>query len=282
MNGNTKWFEGEKALVLTALLGFALAAFCGGWTLLFGGEIGAEGDVSKAFSFNAALGVFLLSTAAVAPYSALRPRGRAFFRWGYIMLALYSYFAETVQHFRGVNPRFVEGGSAFDAAVGFIFATVAMLLILFYIAFAVSFFVPKAYAKAPLLVLSVRYAMAAVVVSFAAGLWISVNGGQHIGSTGNIIWLHGLGFHAMQALPFAAWLAGRKAVSRPSGLARIHVTGIAFILGLIAIGWQTALGHAILEWSALPLIAFACFGLAAAPVVQLLLAPRYRSFKAAA
>lgn len=267
--------------MLTALLGFALAAFCGVWTLLYGGEIGAEGDVSKAFSFNAALGIFLLSTAAVAPYSALGAKGRAFFRWSYILIALYAYFAETVQNFRGVNPRFTQDGSAFNAAVASGFALVALLLVLFYILFAVSFFVPKAYKKDPLLVLSVRYAAIAIMISFAAGIWISLNGGRYTGLSGNLIWLHGLGFHALQAVPFAAWLAARKNLSKREAAVRVHWTGIAYILGLAAVGWQTMLGVTVLQWSALPLAALVCFIAAAVPVVQMLAAAKKGSYGAA-
>ncbi len=66
--------------MLTGLLGFLLAAVCGVWTLINGGEVAPGGDVSKAFSFNAALGIFLLSTAAILPFSAMGVRSRAVFR----------------------------------------------------------------------------------------------------------------------------------------------------------------------------------------------------------
>ncbi|WP_152395605.1 hypothetical protein [Paenibacillus guangzhouensis] len=255
----TKFFEGEKGLVYTGLLGFLLAIICGGWTLLFGGEVAPHGDVSKAFSFNAAIGIFLISTAALIPFSGMPRGGRATFRWAYILLALYSYGAETIQNFRGVNPRFELDGSAFDRIVGFGFAIVALLLVLFYLFFAVFYFRSSVLKQRPVLVLSIRYAMIAVLISFAAGIWISMNNGRFVGGSGNIIWLHGLGFHALQALPLVAWLAEQtqwKASAR-SGL--IHMTGMAYILGLIALGWQTFLGHSILEWSLFPILAGGCF-----------------------
>lgn len=127
------FFEGEKWLVLTGLLGFLLAAICGVWVLLHGGPVSPDGDVMKAFSFNAALGLFLLSTAAIMPFTALGKISREIFRWSYIFLALYSYGAETVQNFRGIDPRFVKGGTPFDDWVGDVFTFVALFLVLFYL-----------------------------------------------------------------------------------------------------------------------------------------------------
>lgn len=264
------FFIGEKWLVLTGLLGFLLAGICAVWVMLYGGQIGPEGDLSKAFSFNAALGIFLLSTAAILPFSAMGRKSRAFFRWSYIILALYSYFAETVQHFRGVEPRFVENGTTFDEAVSFVFTFVALLLVVFYLFLAVQYFRKKAYRLRPGLIVGIRYAMVAIMLSFAAGVWISFNQGRFIGLSGNIIWLHGLGFHALQAVPFVAWLAERKSLTSSVRHWLIHITGIAYLLGMAAIGWQTFLGYSIFTWSLLPLLAYGCFLIALAPVFVLL------------
>jgi len=254
-----KLFEGERWLVLTGLLGFVLAAGCGIWVLLFGGQAAPDGDVSKAISFNAALGLFLLSTAAISPISGLGRRSRTFFRWFYIALALYSYAAETVQNFRGVNPRFVKDGTSFDMAVGSMFAAVALLLVAVYLFIAVPFFRRKAYDRRPELVLGVRYAMVAVMLSFAAGIWISLNEGRYVGASGNLIWLHGLGFHALQAIPLVGWLSERTALAGPTRRAMVHLSGFTFLLGLAAIAVQTYLGSPLWEWSIYPIIACECF-----------------------
>jgi hypothetical protein len=273
-NGDTKpavkFFEGEKWLVLTGLLGFLLAGVCALWIVLYGGEVAPEGDLSKAFSFNAALGMFLLSTAAISPFSGMKAGSRAFFRWSYIILALYSYFAETVQNFRGVNPRFVQDGSAFDIGIGNGFAFVALLLVLYYLVLAIQYFRRKAYNLRPELVLGIRYAMIATMLSFAAGIWISVNQGRLIGLHGNIIWLHGLGFHALQAVPLVAWLTERTSLPPTVRRRWIHLTGIAYLIGLLAIGWQTFLGFSIIDWSVLPLLACGSFMIALAAGVLVL------------
>ncbi|WNC15810.1 hypothetical protein [Brevibacillus brevis] len=264
------FFTGEKWLVLTGLLGFLLAAICGVWVILYGGPVFPKGDVLKAFSFNAALGVFLLSTAAILPFTALGNKSRALFRWSYIVLALYSYAAETVQNFRGVDPRFVKGGMPFDVWVGSIFTFVALLLILFYLFVAVQYFRPKAYRLRPELIVGIRYAMLAVLLSFAAGVWISFNNGRLVGLHGSIIWLHGLGFHALQVVPFIAWLSERTALTHSARKAFIHLAGTAYLVSLVAVGWQTYLGHPVLEWSVLPVLAFVSLLISLAPGIVLL------------
>ncbi|RNB90438.1 hypothetical protein EDM56_07975 [Brevibacillus fluminis] len=258
-NTTPSFFEGEKWLVLTGLLGFLLSCICAGWVILYGGPVSPNGDVLNAFSFNAALGIFLLSTAAIAPFSGMGPKRRAAFRWSYIILALYSYFAETVQNFRGVNPRFVKGGAPFDVMVGSIFTFVALLLIVGYLFFAVQYFRQRSTKLRPTLVLAIRYAMVAVVISFVAGVWISFNHGRIVGLHGNIIWLHGLGFHALQAVPAVALLAERSNLAEKVRSRPIHLAGITYLLGLVAIAAQTYQGFSILEFSLLPLLALGCF-----------------------
>jgi cbb3-type cytochrome oxidase subunit 3 len=253
------FFQGERWLVVTGLLGMLLAAGCAVWVLLFGGPVAPGGDVSKAFSFNAAFGMFLFSTAGVIPFAAMGAKSRAFFRWSYIVLALYAYAAENVQNFRGVDPRFVHNGTSFDTAVSIGFAFVALLLVLVYLFLAVQFSRKRAAAQRPELVLGIRYAMIATLLSFAAGIWMSVGQGRFTGAHGNIIWLHGLGFHALQALPFVAWLAERTSLSVALRRGSIHLAGIAYLLGLAAIGWQTLLGRAVTAWTPLPVAAGACF-----------------------
>lgn len=264
------YFEGEKGLVATGLLGFLLAIYCAIWVIVHGGAVAPDGDIAKALSFNAALGIFLLSTAAILPFSAMGPKSRALFRWSYIGLALFSYFAENVQHFRGVNPRFVKNGSAFDQFVSTGFVLVAMLLVLFYVFLAIQYFRKRSYERHPIIVLSIRYAMIAVMISFFAGIWISVNEGRYYGLEGNIIWLHGLGFHALQLLPFVAWLTVRKSQTSMARHSYIHITGLAFLMGICLIGMQTLLGSSIYTLELLPLLACCCFGVCLLPLIVLL------------
>jgi hypothetical protein len=135
---------------------------------------------------------------------------------------------------------------------------------------AIQYFRRKAYNLRPELVLGIRYAMIATMLSFAAGIWISVNQGRLIGLHGNIIWLHGLGFHALQAVPLVAWLTERTSLPPTVRRRWIHLTGIAYLIGLLAIGWQTFLGFSIIDWSVLPLLACGSFMIALAAGVLVL------------
>jgi hypothetical protein len=267
---SVKFFEGEKWMVVTGLLGCFIAGICAIWVMLNGGPVAPDGDVLKAVSFDAALGLFLLSTAAIIPFAAMGAKSKKFFRRSIIVLTLFCYFAETVQNFRGVNPRFVENGTPFDNVVSALFTLVAFLLVLYYLFLAVYFFRKKAYLQRAVLVVGIRYSMIAVMLSFAAGIWISVNEGRFTGLHGNIIWLHGLGFHALQAVPFAAWLIERKSLNKLTGHTFIHITGIAFILGLVAIGWQTYLGYSIFHFTVVSLLAICWFLISLVPVVIML------------
>ncbi|WP_411551727.1 hypothetical protein [Paenibacillus lautus] len=269
-SGALRLYKQETWLMLTGLLGFLLAGICGVWVLLHGGPVSPDGDVSKAFSFNAALGIFILSTASILPVSGMRPRSQSIYRCSYIPLVLFSYFAETVQHFRGVDPRFVQNGSSFDHVISTIFPAVALLLVVFYLILGAQYFRKRVIDAHPELGLGIRYAMIAVLVSFAAGIWISVNAGRYTGIGGNIIWLHGLGFHALQAIPLVAWLSMRKSVNAAVKPIIIHISGLAYIFGLIAIGWQTLLGYSVAEWSLLPILAGSCFLVAFTPVIWLI------------
>jgi hypothetical protein len=238
--------------------------------MLYGGPVAPEGDVLKAVSFAAAIGIFLLSTAAIIPFAAMGTKSKKFFRRSIIIFTLYCYFAETVQNFRGGNPRFVENGTPFDNVVSSFFTLVALLLVLNYLFFAVHFFRKKAYLQHVVLVEGIRYSMIAVMLSFAAGIWISVNEGRLTGLHGNIIWLHGLGFHALQAVPFVAWLTERKSLNKFTRHSFIHITGITFILGLAAIGWQTYLGNSIFHLSIISIIAICSFLISLVPVIIML------------
>ncbi|MHA6480716.1 hypothetical protein ACX1C1_02060 [Paenibacillus sp. strain BS8-2] len=269
-----RWFIEEKAMIIVGLLGFVLALFCTCLALVTGADRPPDGNLWHAFSFDAALGIFMLSTAAVMPFSGLGRRSKGIFRWSYIVLVIYCYAQETIQHVRGVNPRYPENGSTFDDIAAGIFIMDAFLLVLFYLWFAISFFKRSAFAQHPELVLSIRYAMASIMVSFAGGISIAMNESRMVGAEGNLITLHGLGFHAIQALPIIAALAAGATLAARVRLTLVHVAGSAYFVGLLAIGWQTMLGRPLLEWSALPLTAAACYVLVAVACARALFVKR--------
>lgn len=258
MKNAPKLFSGEKWLVLTGLLGLVLGGFCAILIVVKGVAIPPEGNLYRAVSFDVALGIFLLTTAAIVPLAGFRPRMRAIFRLSYIVLALYSYGTETIQHIRGINPRFPEHGTSLDSLFAMIFGFVALLLIIFYVILALRFFSKGSLSRRPLLIMAIRYAMIIVMISFAAGIWISVIQSRYTGLEGNIIWFHGFGFHALQAVPFIAWLLERSRLLERGKRMRVHLGGWAWIVGILCIGVQTFMGRSIFEWSPFMVICLIC------------------------
>jgi hypothetical protein len=137
-------------------------------------------------------------------FSGFSSQKRRFFRWSYILFSLYSYGIETIQHFRGINPRFSKQGHLLDSIFGGIFGFVAVAMIVYYIVLAWQFFRPSSMNQRPLLILSIRYGMISTMMAFAAGLWMIAIQNRFTGIHGNIIWLHGLGFHGLQTVPLIA------------------------------------------------------------------------------
>lgn len=264
-----KLFEGEKWLIYTGILGFLLAAVCGGYVLLHGAVVLPEGNVRNAFSFNAAIGMFILSIAAFMPLTGLPEKKRARLRWWFIWITLIGYGIETVQHFRGINPRYSEAGSTVDLIVGGIFGLISLLLIVITVRFAAAFFSKKRIAARPLLTLGIRYAFFSTMIAFAAGMIMILLRDRYLGSSGNFIVLHGFGFHALQTLPLLGWFLekttsasaeldsnqGKRFSQIPLSKRLIHLGSTAWTLAVLCIGLQTLLGKTVFEFSLLPILA---------------------------
>lgn len=248
------WKE-EKLLVFTGLLGFVLAAGTLIYIALFGAIRLPEGNLERAFSFNAAIAIFVLSMAMLMPLAGLTEKKRKTFRWLFIVAALYSYGIETIQHFRGINPRFSEVASGIDQLFNAIFALISILFIVVTILFAIPFFRKHALNNRPLLLLSIRYAFLSIMLAYGAGIWMIILQSSFTGVSGNIIVLHGIGFHALQALPLLGWLAERACAEEKQLRWRVHLGGVAWTCSLLFIALQTLLGETVFQFTLLPLLA---------------------------
>ncbi|MGG2065732.1 hypothetical protein [Bacillus sp. S14(2024)] len=249
-----KLFDGEKLLVIISMLGFVLAVGIAVYIGLYGAIIFPEGDLERAFSFNAAIALFILSIAAILPIAGLSSRKRAAIRWAFTLTTLYAYAIETIQHFRGINPRFTRAGSAIDSIAGALFGLDSLLIIIVTVLLAIPFYRKRQTNERPLLVLGIRYALFSTIIAFASGIWMIALQGRYTGEAGNLIVLHGLGFHALQALTLLGWLSERAYTCRKHALRRIHCGSFAWTLSIVLIGLQTALGRSIFELTVLPLL----------------------------
>lgn len=246
MNTARQIWKEEPALVAAGVFGFVLSAVCAVMIVLQGEVILPEGNLASALSFNAALGLFLVTTAFFVPLAGFSLRKRRFFRWSYIVFAMYSYGAETIQNMRGFNPRYSQSGNTADTIIGGLFGLVAVLMIVYYIVLAWPFFKSRLLQEHPLLTLGIRYGMATTMLAFTGGLWMIALQGRYTGIEGNIIWFHGLGFHGLQMMPIMALLLsvnGQMPRKRQHRL--LHISGIAWLMSIILIGWQTMLGYSV-------------------------------------
>ncbi|MBO1512452.1 hypothetical protein [Metabacillus bambusae] len=250
-----KLFEGEKWLVLTSSIGFILAAGIAIYLFFQGPIILPEGNAKDAFSFNAAIGVFVLSIAAILPFANFRERNRKMMRWFFIITALYAYAVETIQNFRGLNPRFSREGSVFDIIAGILFGVDSLVLVTLALLLPIQFFRLKAPVERPLLILGIRYAVLSVFVANLAGVWMILLQDRFTGDAGNLIVLHGIGFHALQTLIVPGWFLERAQINEKLKKSLIHYGSMAWILSIIVIGIQTGLGKTVFELTALPIFA---------------------------
>jgi hypothetical protein len=252
---SVKLFEGEKALVITGLIGFLLSAGIAIFIFFNDSIIAPEGNVRDAFSFNAAIGMFILSIAAILPLARFGARKRKVVRCFFIIASLYSYAIETLQNFRGINPRFSREGTVIDIAAGMLFGVISLVLVTLAILLMVHFLRMKQPHERPLLVMGIRYAFLSVLAANIAGIWMILLQDRLTGGSGNLIVLHGVGFHALQTLILPAWLLEKALVNERLKKVLIHTGSIAWMLMVLLLGLQTAFGQSIFQLSILPILA---------------------------
>ncbi|MFP7298786.1 hypothetical protein [Neobacillus niacini] len=251
-----KLFEGERNLVITGLIGFLLSAGIAIFIYFNGPAIGPEGNMKDAFSFNAAIGMFILSIAAVLPLTRFSDRKRKTVRWFFIIASMYSYTIETLQNFRGFNPRFSREGTVVDIAAGMLFGVISLVLVSLTIVLMIHFFRMKRPFERPLLMIGIRYAFVSVLAANLAGIWMILLQDRLTGGAGNIIVLHGIGFHALQTLILPALILERARLNVNIKKRLIHTGCIAWILMILTISIQTALGQSVFQLTPLPILAF--------------------------
>jgi hypothetical protein len=165
-----------------------------------------------------------------------------------IGLGLYAFAIETIQQLRGIDPRFSQAEPASQLS-GLLFFMSALGITTLSIALAARAFETRTTGTGGLFALAARWAGASMLIGFLAGIWLSANQGRFVGEAGNLLPLHALGFHAVQAIPLVALLLAWSTVSAETARRWVHLAGAAWAAACIAIWWQTALGRAITDFS---------------------------------
>ena len=247
----------ERPLLFTGVLGIALGGVCFAGMAFHGVIVEPEGNLYKAATFDIAVGIFLLTLALVMKIADFSPRGLRWFRRALIGLALYGYAVETIQIFRGYDPRFSRVSSPLDQAIGGFFFLSALGIMVCFLALMVRFFFRSTTGEGGALVLALRYGTAASLLAFGVGIAMSALGGPGLGENGNLLPLHAAGFHGLQAVPLVALLLGWAGVAEDEARGTVHLAGLAWIAACLAIAWQTASGRSVLEPSAATAVAAA-------------------------
>jgi len=217
------------------------------WVVRGGEPIPPEGELGKAITFNLGVGIYLLTVALIVPTAGFSEKSRR--RWTAWAAAIfaYSYSLETVQTLRGIDPRFTRVGGPVDRITGSVFALVAIGMIVTFMVVARRFFFRgRADADSPVL-LAIRYGCIATIAGFAAGLWMSAILGSRTGATGNILPLHALGFHGLQAIPVVALLLVWSGADNAEARKWVHYTAIVWLAACAGVAWQTIVGRSVLE-----------------------------------
>src|ERR671932_1836172 len=127
----------SQPLLWVGGLGIALAAMCTIIAATRGLIIPPEGDLTKAITFDMAVGIYLITLGCLVPLAHFSAAGER--RWVGVSvgLAVYAYGMETIQQLRGIDPRFSRVGGLVDGLVGTGFVLVALGLIVMFSILAV-------------------------------------------------------------------------------------------------------------------------------------------------
>jgi hypothetical protein len=236
------------------VLGIALGAICFIGMAFHGVIVEPEGNLYKAASFDIAVGLFLLTLGLIVRISGVVS---PLWRWTVIGLALFGYGVETIQIFRGYDPRFSRVSSPLDQAFGGLFLLSALGVMVCFVVLMMRFFFRPTTGEGGVLTLGLRYGTAASLLAFGVGIAMSALGGPGVGESGNLLPLHAAGFHGIQAIPLVALLLGWARVLEAVARRAVHLAGLAWIAACFAISWQTSSGRSVLEPSGATAVAAA-------------------------
>jgi hypothetical protein len=254
-------FVEERWVTAVALAGVALGLVIAIVIAIRGALIPPEGDLMKPATFDVAVGLFILSLVPWLPVSGFSDVARRRWRMWMVGLLIYAFAIETIQQFRGIDPRFSHA-EPISQIFGGIFFVAALAIATLAVALGAHAFEASTEGRGGLLAIAARWAGVSTIIGFLAGVWLSANQGRVVGPAGNLLPLHAAGFHAVQALPIVALMLAWSAMPVQSARRWIHLAGALWAAGCIAIWCQTALGRPVTDLGSVPgFAAVALFGI---------------------
>jgi hypothetical protein len=238
----------NPALVWLGILGLGLAAMLGGVAAVNGSWLlGAEGRLLEAAKFDGAVGIYILTLALVLPLAPFSARKRR--RWvaWAVALLVFSYGVETIQALRGLDPRFSAIAGPIDQAIGGIFFLAALGVLVLFLVLMTSFFRSDVIPDHPGLRLALRYATVGSLVAFGSGIAMSVLSGRVVGGSGDLMTIHAVGFHGLQAVPLVALILGTTLLAQAEIRRFVHLAGIGWLTICVGLVLQAVTGQPTLE-----------------------------------
>lgn len=261
----------EPVLAWVGAVGILVSLICLVAVAARGTFIPPEGKMLDAVMFTFGVGLFTLTMALLLPLAGYSSTGRRRWRRAYLVFVVYGLALESIQSFRGLDPRFSEAGGTIDVVAGIVFGVTAALNVVVFVVLALRFLRADVLADLPVLRLGIRYGSAAVALSYFVGIVMSVVGGRRVGEAGNLLVSHGLGVHGIQVLPLATLLLVHTATA---GRARawVHAAGMGWLAAATAALAQALLGRPPFEPSALSAVVVAGLAVAVIGIGQALVA----------
>jgi hypothetical protein len=266
-HGNRLTLE-YRSTFLTGLTGIVLGLVGLLILAVHGSVFLPNGDLTKAISFNFACGIYGVTVALLLPLADFSPRGRRLWGQWFVGLGLAGYAIENIQTFRGLKARFSFLASPPDQLLGATLNFVGVGLLVMFLIFAWRTLRRPTAGADGVLMLGVRYACVSTVLAYAVGMVMFAIGGSSFGETGNLLPLHAIGFHGLQAVPLVALQLRWSTL--PADVARhwVHAAGLSWLGVALAVAVQTALGRSVLEPAPAMLLAVVMFGTWAATALR--------------
>lgn len=241
-------FSGSKPLIITGFIGICSSVIILVYILINGSIILPDGDLYKPFSFNAALGIFLINIAAFISLAGFSNRGKAIWMKWFIFAVIGAYAIETIQTLRGIDPRFARNHNLSDILIGAVGMTLfSILIMILTVIFAWKIYTSNNQRK--LLIYSINGSMMIVFIGFLIGIIILVArlSGDFRGQYDMYIsiYAHGFAFHSFQALPILAWVLEKTDLKQPNRI--ISATGVIWIMVTVLLYVQNYLSYKIYE-----------------------------------
>ena len=117
---------GEPGLSAVGAAGVVLALVCLVGVAVRGRFIPPEGKLLDAATFCFGVGLFTITVALLLPLVPYAPTARRRWRRAFYVFPVYGLVLESLQAFRGFDPRFSDEGSQLDVIAGVIFGLTAL------------------------------------------------------------------------------------------------------------------------------------------------------------